>query len=201
MAPAKKDGGSKKGPRLNVTRSLRDVIEEVERLWKNQRRDHARTEKVLWELYTIERASAEKDGPVPPRRPLRRAAVLAGPAPVAQVCEPHGVKGGGVVVTFDSGKQVALPRALAELFRVLVSGEGPSPDELVAWNSFDRMGKLLEQRLGRPFNHHTVSQLLTRLRGKLEEADLDPRLVESSAALGARLRLKRRPPVSALSAG
>ena len=99
---------------------------------------------------------------------------------------------GDAVVSFDGAKRVALPPALTELIGILASDEGQSPDELVAWKSFDRMGELLEKRLGRPFSNHNVSQLLSRLRGVFKGADLDQRLVESSRSLGARLRLKRR---------
>lgn len=194
-------GARGKYPRVNVKRSLADVIKDVERLEKNHKKGLAIFEKLLWELYAIERAAAGRDDQPVQRRPPRQAPAPAGPLPAIQDCEPRGGKVGRTVVTFDSTKQVELPATLAELVRILISAEGESPDELVPWKSFDRIGALLEKRLGRTFNHHTVSQLLTRLRKKFVKAGVDVRLVDSSTVLGARLRLKRCPPAGAICAG
>jgi hypothetical protein len=192
MDPGGNDDQKIRGPRINVGRSLGDVIEEVERLAKDLRRGLARTEALLWELYTMERALAEKDGPAPKRRASRLGAEPPGPAPTAHDCQYTVQEGGGGAVTFDNAKRVTLPPALAELIAILISSADESPDELVAWKSLDRVGELMQKRLGRAFSAHAISQLVWRLRGKLAEAGLDPRLVESSTASGVRLRLKRR---------
>ena len=194
-------GARGKYPRVNVKRSLADVIKDVERLEKNHKKGLAIFEKLLWELYAIERAAAGRDDQPVQRRPPRQAPAPAGPLPAIQDCEPRGGKVGRTVVTFDSTKQVELPATLAELVRILISAEGESPDELVPWKSFDRIGGVLEKRLGRTFNHHAVSQLLTRLRKKFVKAGVDVRLVDSSTVLGARLRLKRCSPAGAICAG
>jgi hypothetical protein len=52
---------------------------------------------------------------------------------------------------------------------------------------------LLEKRLDRKFDRHAISQLLYRLREALKAIDNGRSLIESSPALGARVRLKRRP--------
>lgn len=177
-------GGGTKNPRINVPRSLSDVIKDVERIVE-------KAERALEELYTIEWALQQHKavpvgpGPEPP--------VPAGPAPVAHNCRLEVQEKGRATVTFAEGKQVSLPPALAVLTAILVSGEGGSPDELVAWKSLEGIGQLLEERLRRTYNRHAVLQLLSRLRAVFRDAGFDPRLIESAAPLGARLRLKRRP--------
>lgn len=184
MDPAT-DDKTRNRARVNVTRSLGDVIRDVERIVE-------RGERVLEELYAIERAVSEKSYSLSRRRRGPKPPAPASPAPAVQNLHLEGMEKGCAVVSFDGGKRVALPPALTELIGILASDEGQSPDEFVAWKSFDRVGELLEKRLGRRFSHHNVSQLLSRLRAVFKGADLDQRLVESSQALGARLRLKRR---------
>ncbi|MCX6627728.1 MAG: helix-turn-helix domain-containing protein, partial [Candidatus Solibacter sp.] len=112
--------------------------------------------------------------------------------PTAFDCQYTSLEGRGGAVTFDNAKQVTLPPTLAALITILISNGEESPDELVAWRSIDRVGELMQKRLGRAFSAHAVSQLVWRLRAKLAGAGLDPRLVESSPASGLRLRLKRQ---------
>jgi hypothetical protein len=176
-------GGGAGTPRVNVTRSLSDVIRDVQRIVE-------KGERALDELSAIALAVAE-ERPNPPPRP-RRPAPPAGSAPVAETLRFEGMDKGRAVVSLGGAKRVALPPALAELVGVLASDDLPSPDEFVAWKSLDRLGELLEKRLARRFTRHNVSQLLSRLRKALKGADLDPRLIESSQPLGARLRLRRR---------
>jgi hypothetical protein len=182
-------GDKKKGPRVNVTRSLSDVIGDVERIVE-------RGERVLKELCAIERAVAEKDATPTPRRPRPRPPAPAGPAPTEQNLCFEVLKNGRAAVSFPEGKRVSLPPALAALFAILASGEDQSPDELVGWKSLDRIGRLLKEQFpekNKKYSHHAVLQLLSRLRATFRGAGLDPRLIESAAPLGARLRLKRRP--------
>jgi len=94
---------------------------------------------------------------------------------------------GETAVVIDGGSSLKLPSALIELVAILKSEEGKSPDELVPWKSLDRICEFLHKKLGREFNHHTVSQLLLRLRGLLTN---DRWLIESSRKKGARFRLK-----------
>jgi len=178
-------GGGAGAPRVNVTRSLGDVIRDVRRMVE-------KGERALDELSVIVQAVAGERPNPPPR--ARHAVPAAGPAPVAEALRFEGMDKGRAVVSLGGAKRVALPPTLAELVGVLASDDSPSPDELVAWKSLDRLGDLLEKRLARRFTRHNVSQLLSRLRKALKGADLDPRLIESSQPLGARLRLRRRPP-------
>ncbi|MGA2267807.1 MAG: hypothetical protein ABSH44_04980 [Bryobacteraceae bacterium] len=198
MCPAE-NGGAKK-PRVNVTRSLRDVIRDVAWLEKRRRKDSETTERALWELYQIEKAlesrrSRTVTGCLPMPRDL--------PLPTLQDFQIVGAENGPAVVTLDNAKQVTLPRTLAVLAAILASDEGGSPDDLVAWKSFERVGELLKKRLGRStFNHHALSQLLWRLRESLGNVAADGRrLVQSVPALGVRLRLQRRPGTGGLCAG
>jgi hypothetical protein len=171
-------------PRVNVPRSIGDVIRDVERIVE-------RGERVLEELCEIERAVSEQSCTLPRRTRGPNPPAPKSPAPSLQNLHLKGMEKGCVVVSFDGGKRIAFPPALTELMGILASDESDSPDEFVAWKSFDRVGELLEKRLGRRFSHHNVSQLLSRLRGVFKGADLDARLIESSKVLGARLRLKR----------
>jgi len=181
MSPAE-DDSTRKSPRFNVPRSREDVIRDVRRI--NQL-----SERVLDELCAVGRAEA----PLRRRRDPRPPAAT-GPAPVAQnLCLVRTGKG-GAVVSFDGGKPIALPPTVAELIAILASGGGQSEDEFLAWKSFDEMCERLEKKLGRKFDHHNVSQVLTRLRTELRKAELD-RLIESSPPKGVRLRVKRCPAI------
>jgi len=185
--------------RINVTRSLRDVIKDLQRLERRQRRDHEKTERILWELYVIEGALA-KPGDRRPSRPPRLADPSAqGPAPTVQDVKVRRLEGGGAEVILDAARRFKLTRTLAVLAAILAADDGPSSDELVAWKSFDRIASLLEKNLGRRFGHHTVSQLLWRLR--VSFSPVSRRLVDSAPSFGARLRLKRRSSSGTLSAG
>jgi len=186
MDPAADDAKTRSHPRVNVARSLSDAIGDVERIVE-------RGERVLKELCAIERAVSEKSHACRGHRRGPRPPAPAGPLPAVQNLHLEGMEKKRAVVSFDGGKRVALPPALAELIGILASDDGQSPDEFVAWKSFDRLSILLEKRLDRPFSHHNVSQLLFRLRKALGGAGLDHRLIASEPPLGARLRLKRRP--------
>jgi hypothetical protein len=184
-----------------MPRSLEDVIEDAEQLEKETRKHLERAERLVNELYVFERAYAENNPAQAKRRRGPQTHAAAGPPPVAHDLGLARMEGGGAAVTIDGGKRIALPPTLAELIAILAADEGESPDELVAWKSFDRVCELLEKRLGRKYDHHAVSQLLWRLREALEAVNYDRRLVESAPAVGARLRLKRRPSAGALCAG
>jgi hypothetical protein len=209
MGSADDNDSARPVPRVNVTRSIQDAIEEMQRMLrqidhqeKNLKRFREKLEALRWELCMIERvllARGEGAG-TPPHRPSASAPRPPIPKPVVQNCTLAGVAGGASEATLDNGAIVTLPTALAELLAILASEEGQSPDELVPWKSLDRMGELLGQRLGRKFDRHAVSQLLWRLRGHFKSAGISEWLIESARELGARLRLKRRAH-SALGAG
>jgi len=177
----------------NLTALLSRLIRSVERLEKRHRTDGEMLENLRWLLYVVERAMQKQGIPTSARRRPRVGKTLQGPAPTVQDVQYAGVGMGRVTVTFDQGEQVTLSRSLKELLVILAADVGESPDDLVAWKSFDRLGELLEKRLDRKFNHHTVSQLLCRLRKSFEAGSRGRGLIESSPELGARLRLKRRP--------
>jgi hypothetical protein len=181
MVAGGNDDGKEK-PSVGLTRSLKGVIKDVERL-------DEKVDKVRWDLYEIEKALQELSGPDPPRPPR---ATPKGPAPTVENFRVEEGGHGRVIVTLDNAKQVTLPPALAALIAILAADEGTSPDHLVAWKSFDRLAELLEKLLGRQFSAHALSQLLWRLRESLDAADLDRDLIESLPGLGARLRLKRQ---------
>jgi len=185
------DGGGRK-PRINVTRSLRDAIQDLERAVEKAQR-------ALDELYTVEWATRDTLAADARRASARKPAAPAGPAPAALNFQFDMLEKGRAAVSFAGGKRVTLPPALAALIAILASGQDESPDELVAWKSWDHIGLMLHTRFQRKFNHHAVSNLLTRLRGAFRAAGLDERLIESADPLGARLRLKRH--AEALCAG
>jgi hypothetical protein len=176
-------------PRVNLRRSLRDAIEEMRLIESGLRRYVEKAERLLWELYSIEQAERERDCSLARRAPRR---AVGGPAPAGHDWQLEELPDGRAAVRIDTEKPLTLTATLAALATILAAAEGPSCDELVAWKSLDRIGDLMEKRLGRVFDRHAVSQLLWRLRVKFGAAGMDPRLVESAPPLGARLRLKRR---------
>ncbi len=192
MFPGGGDGG-KKNSRVLVPSLLKDTIKEVERLERRRREDGERFDRVCRKLYNLEKAVEDQEGGAPARRTRRVAKLPPGPASTVLDFHMEVVGGGKVVVSFDNGKQVTLSPTLREILVLLARDTGESPDDLVAWKSLDRLGELLEKRLGREFDHHAVSQLLWRLREAFKAVDLDRGLIESAPELGARLRLKRRP--------
>lgn len=163
-------------PRVHRARSLRDIESDVKRAC-------GLLDRVLDELSTMIGADVPRPGPPPPP---------AGPSLSAKNISLTAVGGGKAALSFDAGKAFLLPEALAQLAAVLVTSEGESDDEFVAWQSLQCIGKRLEKRLPRRFDSHSVSNLLWRLRKVLKRAQLD-RLVETRADRGARLRLKRQP--------
>ena len=174
----------KKKPCAPATTMLKSAIKRVERLF----------DQVCWDLYEIEKVVEEQAGvDVAPRRAPRAAGLPQRPALTVHDLHIDEVGDGRVVVTFDNVKQVALSRALKEVLAILAADTGQSPDDLVAWKGFDQLGELLEKRLDRKFDRHAISQLLYRLREALKTIDNGRSLIESSPALGARVRLKRRP--------
>jgi len=180
-----------KGPRINVIRSLADVIRDAEQNEREARKHLARAERLVEELYAIERWIAQNRGA--DRRPWRghRMTVPAGTGPVAHNLAIEQLGDGTTAATINGGKRITLPPALAALLETLAADDGASPDELVAWKSFERIREVLEKRLLRKYSRHAVSQLLWRLRGALNSGGSDRGLVESTTA-GARLRYTRR---------
>ena len=201
MVPGGSEGGARK-PRVNVARSLKDIIKDVERLERRRRKDQETTERVRWDLYVVENALAEQAGAALPRRPRRTAGAAEGPAPTVRDFQMREAAGGAALAAFDHAGQVKLPPALKELAAILAADEGESPDDLVAWKSFDRCCEWLEKRLhrGRKVDRHALAQLIWRLRKALAAAGLARGLIESVPALGARMRLQRAQP-AALRAG
>jgi len=182
MVPGGNDGGREK-PGGAVKRSIKGAIKDVERL-------DEKVDKVRWKLYRLEKLLEEREGPDPPHPPP--VATPKGPAPTVQDLRIEEVGHGRAVVTFDNATRVTLSPTLKELTAILAADEGESPDELVAWKSFERLTERLEKRLGRKFSDHALSQLLWRLRESIAAAGLDRRLIESVPGQGARLRLKRK---------
>ena len=187
MGPSEEDGGAP----ANVTQILKVIIRKMERV-------DEMTEEVRFGLFAVEKALQDR-GPAPAPAPAKRAAPPEGPAPAVHDFRIEEASGGSVVATFDNAKQVTLTRTLAELAIILASDEGESPDELVAWKSFERVGELLLERLGRKFSRHAISQLLLRLRKSLMVVDSSRRLVQSVPQVGARLRLKRGAPTTLIA--
>jgi hypothetical protein len=187
-------GAPKKKPCVPVTTMLKNAIERVERLGERRRKDGEMFEQVCWQLYELERAVEEQAGvTAAARRVPREARMPQRPALTVHDFRKDEVGDGRVVVTFDNVKQVALSRTLMEVLVLLAADTGQSPDDLVAWKGFDRLGEMLGKRLDRKFDRHAISQLLYRLREALKAIDNGRSLIESSPALGARVRLKRRP--------
>ena len=193
MCPGDTDAPKKK-PCVPVPTMLKNAIERVERLGERRRKDGEMFEQVCWQLYELERAVEEQAGaPAAARRVPREARMLQRPALTMHDFRMAEVGDGRVVVTFDNVKQVALSRTLMEVLVILAADTGQSPDDLVTWKGFDQLGEMLGKRLDRKFNRHAISQLLYRLREALKAIDNGRSLIESSPALGARVRLKRRP--------
>jgi hypothetical protein len=183
--------GRKEKPGGAAMRSLKGAINDLERL-------DEKVDKVRWKLFRLEKLLDKRKGSA--QWPPPAGATPKGPAPTVQDLRWEDAGHGRAVVTFDNAKQVTLSPGLKALIAILAADEGASPDDLVAWKSFDRLAELLEKRLGHEFSHHARSQLLWRLRESLAAAGLERGLIETDPGLGARLRLKRRSP-AALCAG
>jgi hypothetical protein len=177
---------------------LKGLIKDMERLEERLRQDTELFDRICMKLYALEKAIADQAGAGVVRRPPPVAKMPPGPAPTVQNFRLEELGDGRVAVTFDGTEKVILSETLKELLTLLAADHENSPDDLVAWKSYGRLGEQLAERLGHKFDRHAVAQLVWRLREKL--GAIDRRLIERVPVLGARLRLKRRP-LSALYAG
>jgi hypothetical protein len=191
MTPTEAERINRNRASVNLEGALRDAIADAQRIESGLRRYLDRIERLLTGLYKMEVALRQSAG----RSPLRAVRAVRfsadGPVPAALSCQLVESEGGGTALRIDGAEPLPLTKTLAVLVAVLVSSDGQSADELVAWKPFNRIGELLEKRLGRGFGSRAVSQLLWRLRGAFDRAGLDPRLIETKPAHGGRLRLKR----------
>jgi|SRR5579872_4600793 len=129
--------------------------------------------------------------PIAPRSKRSRA-VRLGPLPVALERSWKTLARGAAEVSFNGGESVRLPPALAELAKVLMSGEGASQDELAPWKSYARVAAVLEATMNHAITPEAVSNLVYRLRRAFRIAGIDEGLIESARGKGARIRLKKR---------
>lgn len=179
-------GARRQKSRNSAASELKNAIKAVQRMLERSRKDCALLEEILWLLFSLERVL--ENSPRPPHPPGNP----PGPAPAVRDYRTQPAANGRVLVTFDNSKQVTLSRTLTEFLAALAADTGESPDDLVAWKSFDQLGEMLGKRLPREFDHHKISQLLWLLHQALKPLDRDMGLIESVPGLGARLRLKRR---------
>jgi hypothetical protein len=99
-----------------VPQSLDDVIKDVKRLEKGLHQALDRAEKLLFELYTLEKALLANKGIRPGSGCGPGTMPPDGAPPSAQNCQFEGIETdnvtGNVTVTFDSAKSVTLRRRL-----------------------------------------------------------------------------------------
>ena len=190
-------------PRINVVRSLQDVIDDAAQLEKEARRWEAeaqkhleRAERLVDELGAIKRALSQMNWTGIGTVPIINSPVPFGPAPVAHALNASPAESGKIEITIDGGKRITLPPALAALLAALIADGGESPDSLVAYKSFDRLSASMEEKMDRKYDRHALSQLLWRLRELLGDKGIDRRLVQTSTEFGARFRLKRTAPAA-----
>jgi hypothetical protein len=106
---------------------------------------------------------------------------------------------------------VLSPR-LAQLLEILILRERPSGDRFPPWRRLEEVAGKLEEKVGRPFTPHAVTQLVSRLRRRLERAGVNPFLVATCRERGVRFlladgslrgekRTREEAPVASESAG
>lgn len=179
-------------PRINVTRSVQDLIREMQSLQRQGARLKEKIERLLWELYQIEAAllrGAGAAGSLPPSRSARPAEL-----PVTMTFDVVTPSSGAGRLRFDGGIQIEVSETLCILAEVLAAGDGAAGG-LAGWKTYEHIGELLQSQLKRPFSPHAVANLLSRVRKRFEDAGADRWLIESDPAFGARLRVKRGAPV------
>ncbi len=175
------------------------IIKLFERLSNKRTSEGELWEALLWWLYQLEKALADQRSATPSHRTERKSGAPGAPAPTVQRFQLEETQDGKFIAIFDSAQQVKLTPALKDLIKILAEDLGESPDDLVAWKSFDQLSEWLGKRLGHKCQRHTVSERLLRLRKALAAGDLDRKLLESDPKQGARLRLKRRPPAAVVA--
>ncbi len=142
----------------------------------------------MFKLLALEKALRALFG-VPVTRPRRGARTAeSGPAPTVRAVQADKAGRQKFTVAFDGAVRAQLSRTLKELLMLLAADDGPSPDAIVAWKSLDKLGKLLQDLLGRNFDRQRVTQLVWRLRNALGP---EAGLVETRTGLGVRLRIVR----------
>lgn len=182
------------------------LLEQVHELVRRQRRLLERLSRaeeladaLAFDLEEVERALAGAQpeplaasrsraaGPPNDRLSLRRTAE----AGVGSL-EVGWASDGAADVSLDGGKAFRLPSGLGELLEVLALDSGRSDDGLVGWKTLDELAILLGKRRGQPVRRHAVTQLVYRLRHELfARGAVNPYLVQSSRARGARFALRR----------
>lgn len=122
----------------------------------------------------------------------RTSGALAGPPPVALEPFWKSLERRAAELSFDGGESVRLPHTLAELAKVLMSGEGLTQDELAPWKTYPQIVAAMEVTVKRTFTTKAVCTLIWRLRRAFRIAGVKEGLIESARGKGARIRLKKR---------
>lgn len=140
---------------------------------------------------------ASGPGPVPgagPRRPRRGATGAAPPRPVAVAIgtlEMTMGRDGSSQVRVDGSEPFRLARSPSELLRILAADGDEGDGSIVGWKRKSDVIMQMEKRMGRRFHRHTLDNLVHRLRLRLEEMGLHPRLLETDRRRGMRLKVRR----------
>lgn len=95
-------------------------------------------------------------------------------------------------VTIDDGETFSVPRRLAQVFSLIVSG-GKDPtgkDPLVGWRSRTEIVAFLEKNTGKRFSKRYINQMIYLLKCALREAGYNPKLIQTHRQKGVRLALK-----------
>ncbi len=96
----------------------------------------------------------------------------------------------GTAAASIDGKPVRLSATLAALLAVLATDNGRGDGPLIGWQSLQEISEQLTLRLGRVIRTGALRQNISRLRAKLEEAEIDRFLVQTQGSR-ARFALRR----------
>ena len=100
---------------------------------------------------------------------------------------------GHATFTLDRGKPFTLAPQLAEVFQFLATGKQDPGcnDPLVGWRSRKEILEFLVGLGHRDYRKHFVNNLVHRLKKALQDADLNPALIQTHRRKGVRLSYKR----------
>jgi hypothetical protein len=117
----------------------------------------------------------------------------SGDDPVAYNADIRLHSDGSIDVRIDNGKEwLKLGRRLAGVFLFIASGDIDcrGGDDLVGWRSRTEIIDFLETTANKKFLPRYVNNLLNLIRGKLDNAKYDRKLVQTHSEMGVRLAFK-----------
>jgi hypothetical protein len=98
---------------------------------------------------------------------------------------------GSAFVQIDGAKPFFLPPRLSDFLVHLAEDTETSTDSIVPWKSRDSVREWLEIKACKKLDSQYVNKLIFKVRLRLEQAGLDPRLIQTHPTKGVRVALKR----------